>query len=344
MLADNGAASTVATEPAALQQFLRGVCKRAMVLAHAQCGDSERALQAVQGSLFEFRALAASQSMASWPQQFWQLLLAQPGLRTYRVVADADGRDRLACLSGGPRAALLLRLVAGLDGAQAAAVLRVSPQSFRVALLRALHTLHADGMDDGALQLLRERLQQRVRSAVDPLLPTPVSATRAIEANIKPATSAVADRLASSHQIAATRTPRVLAGSRALAIDATPRRTLRRLLVAALGVLVLVFVATFFWPRALLTDKVSVNQLPEQPVAVRLDAVSAALANPDFDLLNDPAGEHDARELALLSWFDAAPATNPASDPSSALPESATPESSTPDPEEQQNGGSPHAP
>lgn len=343
MPADAGASSPV-PEAGAVQQFLRGIGKRAIVLAQAQCGDSERAQQALQATLIEFRARAHNQPLAHWPEQFWQLLLAQPGLRGYHVVADADGRDLLACLSGGPRAALLLRMVAGLDATQAAAVLRVSPQSIRVAMQRALQALHADGVDEPTLHALRERLQQRVRSIVDPLQPVVAAPTRAFQLPAKPTANAVSQNRTHPQPIPVTGTPRT--PSRPIAVQALSprRRRLRWALIGLLGVLLLALIATFYWPRPRLTDAVLVDRLPEQPVALRLDAVSAALANPDFDLLNDPAGERDAHELALLSWFDAASSSDAASEQPAVLPESAAPETSTPDPEEPQEGGSPHAP
>jgi hypothetical protein len=308
--------------PVALTQFLRGIGKRGYVLAEAQCGEIARAQQALTATIAGFRDAAAHLPLAQWPEQFWQRLLAQPTLRAY--TAARSGEDVLAHLSAGPRAALLLRLVAGLDQTHGAAVLRVSPPAYRQALFRALHALLEQGVDETALRALRERLQQRVKALPEQFLQVTVP------------------------QEPALLKQRVLASSRARAprIRRSPPRWLRPSLWVALAAMVLLFAATFVRLPIGTRSAVKIERLPEQPVAARLSPTAGALASPDFELLNDPNGERYASDLALLSWFDASAATpaSPGSAPNPAtLPETTTPETSAPD-TEQTEGGRPGVP
>ena len=312
------AAPAIALSSTALPQFLRGIGKRGYVLAEAQCGESLRAQQALATAIEEFRHAATHLPLAQWPEQFWQRLLAQPTLRTRTASRNQD--DPLAHLSAGPRAALLLRLVAGLDNTHAAAVLRVSPAAYRQALHRALHVLHEQAIDEAALRALRGRLQQRVKALPEQFL------------QIAPAHSS----------------PRIAARGIHLAAFAhahRPRsRWLQPVLSIGLGVLALLFAATYIHRPSRAVEARKSEQLLEQPVAAKLSPVASALASPDFELLDDPDGERDARDLALLSWYDAtaaAPASTDAALP--ALPESTTPETSAPDAEHSE-GGQPGAP
>jgi hypothetical protein len=290
----------------ALPQFLRGIGKRGYVLAEAQCGASASAQQALRATLEEFSDAATHLPLALWPEQFWQRLLAQPALRN--DLPSRDGTNPLAHLSAGPRAALLLRLVAGLDNAHGAAVLRVSPGAYRQALQRALHALHGQGLNEASLRDLRGRLQQRVKELPEAFLHMP------------------ANRV--SPRIAARATARV---------RRTPSPWLRPVLAIFLCILILLFAGTFFPRPGILPATTRSEQLPEQPVAARLSPSAAALASPDFELLNDPDGERDARDLALLSWYDASSSAQSSSGSESApasLPESTTPETSAPDTEQ----------
>jgi hypothetical protein len=288
------------------------------VLAEAQCGESARAQQALSATIDSFRDAAAQLPLAQWPEQFWQRLLAQPALRILTPLRN--DADPLVHLSAGPRAALLLRLVAGLDNAHGAAVLRVSPPAYRQALHRALHVLHGQGIDEAALRALRERLQLRVKGLPEQFLQMPAN-------DLSP-------------QVAARRfAPAPITHARRM-----PPRWLRPALWVALCILTLLFAVTFFPHPRRSSGSLKSERLPEQPVAARLSSSAAALASPDFALLNDPAGERDARDLALLSWFDASSAAPQSSDSAPAmLPESTTPETSAPD-TDQVEGGQPGAP
>lgn len=324
------AESATSDPPVALTQFLRGIGKRGYVLAEAQCGDIARAQQALVATIAGFRDAAPHIALAHWPEHFWQRLLAQPMLRTY---AAANAEDSLAHLSAGPRAALLLRLVAGLDNTHAAIVLRVSPPAYRQALARALHALHEHDVDEVALRALRERLQQRVKALPEQFLQAQFLQAPAQRRPVAPR------QPAPSRPHVVPRSPR------------SPPRWLRPALATALAVLVLVFVATFLRHTARAPNVIRIERLPEQAVATKLSPVASLLASPDFELLDaanaqslDSSG--NARDLALLSWFDAAAEPAPdapqATPTPPALPESAIPETSAPD-TEQTDGGQPGA-
>ena len=102
--------------------FLRGVERRAAVFAQCQCGSVAKGDAAVAAALRAFTRIAPGAPMATWPIRFWSLLLAAPDLR--RNADDGAWPSpwaSLATLGIGARAALLLRLVAGLDMDDAAA-------------------------------------------------------------------------------------------------------------------------------------------------------------------------------------------------------------------------------
>lgn len=109
--------------PAALSAFLRGVERRGLVLAQLQCGDDAAAERALAAALRAFSGQAAGRPMAGWPMRFWSLLAAAPPLRrepmpgTWLPPFTALGRMQSA-----DRLALLLRIVGGLQEADASEV------------------------------------------------------------------------------------------------------------------------------------------------------------------------------------------------------------------------------
>ncbi len=294
----------IATHPApgeaALTAFLRGIERRGFVLAEAQCGDPARAQAAIDAATRAFRAEAAQLPLARWPAFFWQRLLAQPVLRE---LAKSSAEQPLAHLSAGPRAALLLRLVAGLDQAHGAEVLRVSPEAYRHALYRALRELHAQGIDDTTLRGLRERLQSRAKQLPDPthrMPPTPI-AIRAV------ATAPIAARAP---------------------------RWLRRVLQAMLALGLLALATSFVWKGASPSAANRIETLRAQTPAAILSETAVVLASPDFGWLDDPDGARVARDLDLYAWYAAGPnAAEPDPNAPAPLPESSAPETSAPDAE-----------
>lgn len=125
--------------PPAIAAFLRGVGRRAIVFAQLQCGDPDRAAAALTAVLPRFTAQAGTRPMAQWPALFWGLLLASPELRPTTSVEPQwpPAVVVLGRLGAGPRSAVLLWLVAGLDEDAAAAALGVDAPTWRLALQRA---------------------------------------------------------------------------------------------------------------------------------------------------------------------------------------------------------------
>lgn len=283
--------------PAALAAFLRGVERRGAVLAQLQCGDAAGGDAALAAAMGGFRAAASTLPMADWPRDFWARLLAQPRMRHRTATAIVlDATDNLATLGSGPRAALLLRLAAGLDEAEAAAVLGVAAPTYRLALRRALPS-HPDGRaDPQAWQRLRDQVHRRIKT-----LPQ--------------------DRLLRLSRVreAALRGEPVGVGG--LALPEPPSIRPRRLLAALWTLLALCvagFLATYWLPGLLpgggfggdRDARVRQHPLPpaEAPASVyRREA--GLIAHRDFALLTDPSADADSRDLDLYSWLAAQQAT-----------------------------------
>ncbi|SJZ99832.1 hypothetical protein [Novilysobacter spongiicola] len=275
--------------PPALAAFLRGVERRGAVLAELQCGDASTGDAALAAAMARFRDEAARMPMGDWPSRFWAMLLAQPGLRGHTAVAmELEASDRLAELGSGPRAALLLRLAAGLEEAEAASVLGVALPSYRLALHRALPR-HPDGSaDPDAWQRLRREIHRRIKT-----LPP--------------------DRLARLGRI---RERALEGGTRATpaeAAEVAPRRSrsfIVRLLWALLILCALLFAATFsdrFADWAGLGPDLSgpPSELDASRPASRYSEEAGLVAHRDFELLAEPAAMEEAEQLAFRSWLAA---------------------------------------
>ena len=280
--------------PPAVAAFLRGIERRAAVLAQLQTGDAAAGDAAVVAAMAQWHAAADGMAMNEWPQRFWALLLAQPQLRVRTAVAlPLDATDRLGELGAGPRAALLLRLAAGLDEATAAVALGVPEASYRLALQGALPR-RADGMaDDAAWQRLRDQIHRRVQTLPVERLSRLASAREAVARSAAPAPGTATQ-----------------AGS-----TSAPGGNRRHLLVALWALLAMcaaALAATFLpaapgWLGA--TDpaaKRGTTSLPDAPPASRYGTQSGLIAHRDFALLADPAAQQ-ARDLAFHSWLAAQP-------------------------------------
>src|SRR6187549_1311740 len=139
----------------ALTAFLHGIEARAWVFALCQGGDAAHADQVLAAAEREFIAEASALPLAAWPLRFWALLLRQPGL-----LAPLHPELDLSRLEPGPRAALLLRLLAHLDVPHAAEALGVSVRAYEAALGQAMA---APDHPEGWLPALREQLHALVQ-------------------------------------------------------------------------------------------------------------------------------------------------------------------------------------
>lgn len=156
-------ASLSSTSAGALSAFLRGVERRALVLAELQTGDAARAEQALVAVMRAFAAVASDLPMAQWPPRFWALLAARQALRD-----TPDGRwdGALAHLGSLPplvRLALLLRIGAGLDEDTAARLLDTDVDTYQHWLAEACPRDAAGRPDAQGWRQLAEQVQQRIR-------------------------------------------------------------------------------------------------------------------------------------------------------------------------------------
>ena len=278
--------------PPALAAFMRGVERRAAVLAELQCGDAAAGDAALAVAMGGFRQTAGNTVMDDWPRRFWALLLAQPALRSRTPVAIAvDATDCLGEMGSGPRAALLLRLAAGLDETGAAAVLGVRTQTYRLALQRGLPHQPDGRADPRAWDALREHIHRRIKTLPGPRL----------------------DRLARAREMIlrgeASASPSTLGGYSTAAVPSRPG-WLMPVLWALLAVCVLAMAATFLppwqqWTGAGGPVDARTDALPEQPPASRYGAEAAAVLHRDFDLLADPQGLAHAADFPFHAWLAA---------------------------------------
>ena len=247
-----------------MQAFRRGIDRRAYVLARAQCGDNDLLQSALSAVDAAFNAEYAELPISLWPIRFWTLLLSRKEL--------AQGQSpwpALASISHGPRAALLLRLVAGLDFSHAAQVLNISETTYRFALERGLEQLHAAGFNFEELERLRDSFFEEVKQ-----LPTELIQTR--------------------ERPAVVITPSLPVAELEPEIKNTRRLSpwLLLLMVLALGGL-----AWWWWSTQ------SSDLGATKPVA--LTDVQTAVTHPDYDVIAHPDIQAQAEDLAFLSWIAA---------------------------------------
>jgi len=252
----------------ALVAFLRGIERRAQVFALAQSGDADAGTRAVQATVRTFSEQAGDCPIGTWPAQFWTLLVQRPEL------ARGSGEPPLlTSLSPGPRAALLLRLVAGLDFAHGAQVLAVAEPTYRFALQRGLDQLHAAGHDMAALEALRESLRARV-------LATHAATVGGMRS---PAATPLTD-----------------------SASETRGELPSRWSIVVLSTLLLAFALSFLpgvdaWLDSLFAEMA--DTMVKAPMS--LDTESGIVTHPDFQLLVAPADEALADDLGFLAWYEA---------------------------------------
>ena len=292
--------------PPALAAFLRGIERRAAVLAELQAGDAVAGDAAVAAAMRQWHAAAPGMTMGEWPERFWALLLAQPQLHVRTAVAlPLDATDRLGELGTGPRAALLLRVAAGLDELVAAAALGVPVPSYRLALQNALPRRPDGSPDEGSWQRLRDQVHRRIKTLSPDRMSRLGNAREAVLQDEAPGPGASSGPVASRAQRRRGGVPIALwalLALCALALAAT-------FLPGAAGWLKAV------WPGGGDGDRArNLAVLPESPPASRFGTESGLIAHRDFALLADPTAAQ-ARDLAFHSWLAAQPAAMTESPP-----------------------------
>lgn len=289
--------------PAAIHAFLRGVERRGAVFAELQCGDPGAGDAALAAAMRAFQTGATRAALGEWPHRFWSLLLATPLLRRATPLpVRADALAPLARVGHGPRAALLLRLAAGLGEADAAAALGIAPATYRLALQRALPH-RADGSPDTEAW---RALAGAVQAAIKTLPPQRLAHLAKLRETALQSTS-------SQHTV----------GSMAPAAALRPSRPrwLPAVLWAGLAACVTAFAITFLWPQMRRDapggpPEIRTASLPHaEAPAARFDAHTAQLSDRDFDLLLDSRDEAIYRDLAFYAWYLAQQATPAANAP-----------------------------
>lgn len=265
----------------ALPAFLRGLQRRARLLAVVQAGDPAAAARALDVTARVFAADAGQWPLAQWPRHYWRLLLSTPAMRQPGT-APASLLPGIARLAPAPRAAVLLQLVAGLDDTDAAAALGIDITVYQARIRDALP---------------RDALG---RPDVDVWRAWRAAAQRALEALPEGAPAADTPTAANTTPDAPRNTD-----------DHDRHRRRLRWLWWGVALCAAALIATFLLHprgRALLDERrnpVHVSPLP--PAAApkaRFDAGDPAL-HPDLALLQAPAELRLARELPLLAWLAA---------------------------------------
>ncbi|MBD7953585.1 hypothetical protein H9654_05125 [Stenotrophomonas sp. Sa5BUN4] len=156
-------ASLSPTAAGALSAFLRGVERRALVVAELQTGDGARAEQALVAVMRAFAAVASDLPMAQWPPRFWALLAARQALRDTPTGRWEGPLAHLGNLEPLIRLALLLRIGAGLDEDTAARLLDTDVDGYQEALAAACPRDRQGNPDAQAWRGLAEQVQQQIR-------------------------------------------------------------------------------------------------------------------------------------------------------------------------------------
>jgi hypothetical protein len=265
--------------------FVQGIRPRAEVLAELLCGDRRQASAAVMAVMRAFWDGVAQAPLDMpadrLPMRLWTLLLARPELRRPAPhpcwPSPLEGLERLR---PGERAAVLLRLVARLEDADAASVLGISPLTWR----HALHGAMPRGAD-GQLDLDTWRAWG---AAIDTMQRQ--AAPRATASPVASGTTGL------------THAPRWL------------QPTLWAALVAcAIGLL-----ASFLLPVGRpggAGGYVQGTPLPPADApASTYDADTAVLTHRDFDQLLDVREDALVRDLDFYAWYAAQVASQPGAD------------------------------
>lgn len=276
----------------ALTAFLRGIELRGWVFALRQCGSEIRAERCLAAALRDFLDEAPALPLAQWPIRFWGCVLRQPALMT----PPEPGASGLAGLAPGPRAALLLRLVAGLDLAHAAEALGVPQPSYERALQRALA---APGLDHEGVESLRASLQLQIHDAP-----------------------------AAQKQLLATwRDEAVLASEGARMPRPAPRPPSRwrrpGLVAASVALLLVTSLLIWKWPHPFGPYSAPVQVIDQVAPAPAMND-SQVVTHPDYLQLAGAANEPVYRELPFFSWMVAQASPAPASSASAAAPVSSS--------------------
>ncbi len=265
----------------ALTAFLHGIEARAWVFALCQAGDPRRADETLALAEFEFIESAPELPLAEWPLHFWATLLRQPGL-----LAPLDAGLDLSRLEPGPRAALLLRLLAHLDVPHAAQALGVSVRAYEAALGQAMS---APDHPDDWLPSLRENLHQLVQDLPQATREHLDQIRRDAIQNVEAGSFYAPTGEEETHPEPANEVP----------VPRWPWLGLGILLLALLATLLIPFPGGLHPGQS---EKLPPVATPPPPAL----SDTVVVTHPDYAQLSEPEDEKLARDLAFLSWLGGA--------------------------------------
>ena len=297
--------------PAALVAFLRGAERRAFVFLWLQGGDVAAAERALAAAIRAFPGPAERMPMAEWPTRFWKLLLAlplDPGQGDW-----PSGVAFLRPMRPPVRRALLLRQVAGLDEATAAAVLGTQMADYQQALAEACPRDAAGAPDAAGWRHQAEAIAQAGRE-LDPGQQQRLLQLResALAGRAMPAPPPPPPRPAPATGRPPARRP----------ARSGHRRRGGWLVAVVVAVLLAVGGAWYAWPPASPLPAVDADGAApvddlrvhdNEPLVVEpLPDAEPPATPPDWPAaLADPVQDPVLAELALLSWYAAgAPASH----------------------------------
>ena len=298
----------------ALSAFLRGVERRALVVAELQAGDAVVGERAVAVAMRAFAGHATQLLMVEWPARFWGLLCSTPQLLKPTSLGNWEpALAHLGTLAAGERLALLLRIGAGLDEAPASAVLGVDANAYRQALAGACPMDAGCRPDAASWRALAEQVQALIRDLSPPRLQQLEQLRESVITGALPAASAPAAQAATANS-----SQHAEDGRRR---KPAPRRkqskpwTLRTWLLLCLPLLLLAVVALWWWRShtAVSADPNGGNGLADNgPVQVESLPDDSTPAGPGEDphavadaaMLADPALD-TARDADFNAWYAA---------------------------------------
>lgn len=323
------------TAAGALSAFLRGVERRALVVAELQCGDAARAEQTLVAVMRAFAAVASDLPMAQWPTRFWTLLGQRQVLREPVGGQWAPPLAALGEMGSMPRLALLLRVGGSLDEGIAMRVLDQDEASYQRLLADACPRDAHGQPDASAWRQLAEQVQLRIRD-----LPA-----KRLQQLQQPAAPAANNEPPTSSWRAPQRDERAAASGKRRRTNAKPRWRGPLILLVTVAVLLAAALGWRYWqghsfgsdaplPEGVAGEAgpVTVEALPPSTVSATPDAAPAQatddavmLADRDYPLVAD---------ADLYAWTAAGgplPVDESQSKPSRPEPASATLETAAAD-------------
>ena len=299
----------------AIAAFLRGLERRAQLLARVQTGDPAATQRALAVTQQVFASEAEQWPIAQWPLQYWRLLLSVPAMGQATRASTNTPLPAIAQLPPAIRAAVLLHLVVCLDESEAAAALDCEVASYQQRIRDALPR-DAHGQPDIAVWRQWRDAVQLALDVPDPDAQEMVDAMP--QAPPPPAPPPHAAQTTASAPSTGTGTADP---------PPHPHRHLLRWLWLGVVLGLLALTATFFLhPRGRVLwnewhNRVRVEALPAAAAPKARFDPSDTANDPDRALFAAPQELALATDLPLLAWLSTQPEPLPEATASIPLPQ-----------------------